>query len=70
MHADDTNIFYSSKSVSDLYNAMNSDLQNLSSWLQGDKLSPPVAKTRSMIIGTAPNLRRLNDFQTVFPSFK
>ena len=72
MYADDTSISYSSKSVADLCNAMNSGLQNLSSWLQGNKLSLNVAKTQSMILGTVPNLRRLdsNDSQTVFPSFK
>ena len=37
MYADDTSISHSSKSVSDLCNAINSDVQNLSSWLQGNK---------------------------------
>ena len=35
MYADDTSISYSSKSVSDLCNAINSGVQNLGSWLQG-----------------------------------
>ena len=64
-------ISYSSKSVSDLCNAINWDLQNLSSWLQGNKLSLNVAKTQSMILGTVPNLRRLdsNDSNS-FPLFQ
>ena len=71
MYADDTSISYSSKSVSDLCNAINSDLQNLSSWLQGNKLSLNVAKTQSMILGTVPNFRRLdsNDSNS-FPLFQ
>ena len=71
MYADDTSISYSLKSVSDLCNAINSDLQNLSSWLQGNKLSLYVAKTQSMILGTVPNLRRLdsNDSNS-FPLFQ
>ena len=69
----DTSISYSSKSVSHLCNAINSDLQNLSSWLQGNKLSLNVAKTHSMIVGTVPNLRRLdsndsNSYQTLVNS--
>ena len=71
MYADDTSISYSSKSVSDLCNAINLDLQNLSSWLQGNKLSLNVSKTQSMILGTVPNLRRLdcNDSNS-FPLFQ
>ena len=71
MHGDDTSISYSSKSVSNLCNAINSDLQNLSSWLQGNKLSLSVVKTQSMILGTVANLRRLdyNDSNS-FPLFQ
>ena len=43
MYADDTSIYYSSKSI---YNAVNKDLQSLKSWLDEDKLSLNVAKTR------------------------
>ena len=71
MYADDTSISYSSKSVSDLCNANNSDLQNLSSWLQSNKLSFNVAKTQSTILGTAPNLRGLDcSDSNSLPSFK
>ena len=53
MYADDRSISYSSKSVSEICNAINSNLQNLSSWLQGNKFFLNVAKTQSMILGTA-----------------
>ena len=74
MYADDTSISYSSKCIYDLCNGINSDLQNLSSWLQGNKLSLSplnVAKTQSIILGTVPNLRRLdsNDSNS-FPLFQ
>ena len=61
MYADDTSISYSSKSVSDLCNAINSDLQNLGSLLKGNKSSLNVGKIQSMILGTAANLRRLDN---------
>ena len=71
MYADDTSISYSSKSISDLSNAINLDLQDLSAWLQGNKLSLNVAKTQSMILGTAPNLKKLDySDSTNFPLFE
>ena len=39
MYEDDTSISYSSRSVTDLTNAINSDLQDLSTLLQGNKLT-------------------------------
>ena len=45
MYADDTSISYSSRSVTDLTNAINSDPQDLSTWLQGNKLTLNAAKT-------------------------
>ena len=44
MFADDTCIFYSSRSVTDLVNAINSDLQHLSIWLLENKVTLIVAK--------------------------
>ena len=71
MYADDTSISFSSRSVTDLTNAINSDLQDLSLWLQGNKLTLNVVKTYSMIFGTEPNLRRIYcDSSTSFPLFQ
>ena len=49
MYADDTSIYHSSKDMQ-LKTALNEELQRLDRWLQGNKLSLNVAKTRSMLI--------------------
>ena len=67
MYADDTCISYSSRSVTDITNAVNSDLQDRSTWLQGNKLTLDVVKTQSVIFGTEPHLRRIySDTSTGF----
>ena len=58
MYADDTSISYSSKSIAEINEAVNSDLNRLQSWLGGNKLSLNVAKTQSMILGSSSNLRK------------
>ena len=71
MYAGDTSISYSSRSVTNLTDAINSDLKDLSLWLQGNKLTLNVVKTQSMIFGTEPNLRRIfRDTSTCFPLFQ
>ena len=71
MYADDKSISYSSRSITDLTNTINSDLQDLSLWLQGNMLTLNVVKTHSMILGTEPNLRRIYcDSSTSFPLFE
>ena len=71
MYADDTSISYSSRSITNVTNAINLDLQNLSLWLQGNKLTLNVVNTRSIIFGTEPNLGRLDsDSSTNFPFFQ
>ena len=52
MYADDTNLCYQSHDLTRLNQAINSDLQKLDTWLQGNKLSLNVAKTHSMLIST------------------
>ena len=71
MYAYSTSISYSSRSVTDLANAINSDLQDLSIWLLGNKVTLNVVKTHSMIFGTKPNFRRIcRDTSTSFPRFQ
>ena len=71
MCADDTSISYSSRSVTDLSKTINSDLEDLSLWLQGNRLTLNVVKTQSMIFGTEHNLRRIfRDTSTSFPLFQ
>ena len=52
MYADDTSLCYQSHNLTQLNEAINSDLRKLDTWLQGNKLSLNVAKTHSMLIST------------------
>ena len=52
MYADDTSIYHSSKDIMQLNTPLNEELRRLDRWLQGNKLSLSVAKTRSMLITT------------------
>ena len=57
MYADDTSIYFSSKSISSINNAVNKDLQSLKSWLDEKKLSLNLAKTHSILIGSRFKIR-------------
>ena len=59
MYADDTVISLSSKSIDDLQNDLNLDLLKLQDWLHANKLSLNVVKTQSLIIGSGPNIRKI-----------
>ena len=52
MYADDTSLCHQSHDLTQLNEAINSDLSKLETWLQGNKLSLNVAKTHSMLIST------------------
>ena len=52
MYADDTSLCHQSRDLTQLNEAINSDLSKLETWLQGNKLSLNVAKTHSMLIST------------------
>ena len=52
MYADDTSLCHQSSDMTQLNEAINSDLKQLTTWLQGNKLSLNVAKTHSMLIST------------------
>ena len=53
MYADDTSISYSSKDIDELNETLNSDLESLKQWLEGNKLSLNVIKTQAMVIGSS-----------------
>ena len=59
IHADDTAISLSSKSIDDLQNDLNLDLLKLQDWLHANKLSLNVVKMQSLIIGSGPNIRKI-----------
>ena len=52
MHADDASLCHQSRDLTQLNEAINSDLSKLETWLQGNELSLNVAKTHSMLIST------------------
>ena len=51
-YADDTSLCHQSHNLTQLNEAINSDLIKLESWLRGNKLSLNVAKTHSMLTST------------------
>ena len=52
MYADVTSLCYQSSDITQLNEAINGDLKQLDTWLQGNKLSLNVAKTHSMLVST------------------
>ena len=69
MYADDTSIYFTSNSISEINEAINADLAALKLWLQGNRLSLSVAKTEGMIIGSRGKLKCLASFDSVKPRF-
>ena len=70
MYADDTTISHSSKSLAALQHDLNCDLSNLQDWLHGNKLSLNVIKTQSLIVGSGPNIRKIQGQPDSQPSFE
>ena len=60
MYADNTTIYYSSPSMTDINTAINADLEALRGWLEGNKLSLNVVKTQGMIIGSRGKLHSID----------
>ena len=69
MYADDTAISLSSKGIDDMQNDLNLDLLRLQDWLHANKLSLNVVKTQSIIIGSGPNIRKIESQPDAPPSF-
>ena len=63
MFADDTNISFSSNTLSDLENLINFELQSLNRWLLANKLSLNIAKTEFMVIGSRQRLATFDDHE-------
>ena len=61
MYADDTSICYSSSSLVDIDQTLNSELNDLKLWLQGNKLSLNVLKTQAMVVGSQPKIKKITD---------
>ena len=63
MFADDTNISFSSNTLSDLEILINFELQSLNRWLLANKLSLNIAKTEFMVIGSRQRLTTFDDHE-------
>ena len=61
MYADDTSICYHSHDITQLTEAINNDLYKLEKWLEGNKLSLNVVKTRAMSISTKQKYKGLQN---------
>ena len=70
MYADDTAISHSSRCLSKLQYELNQDLVNLQNWLHGNKLSLNVVKTQSLVIGSRPNIQKIEKQTENKPSFE
>ena len=68
IYTDDTSIKYSSKNIDELSEALNSDIDSLKQWLEGNKLSLNVIKTRSIVIGSRSNIKKMSDKSIPTPS--
>ena len=61
MYADDTSLCHQSSDITQLNEAINSDLAQLERWLKGNKHSLNVMKTHSMLISTKPKHKALEN---------
>ena len=59
MYANDTTIYHSSPSIDDINAVLNTNLEALRCWLEGNKLSLKVVKTQGMIIGSSYKLHSI-----------
>ena len=61
MYADVISISYSSSSLVDINQTLNSELNDLKKRLQGNKLSFNVLKTQAMVVGSKPKNKNIFD---------
>ena len=68
VHADDTSLTYSYVKLDTVAQVINSKLEKVKEWLQGNNLSLNIDKTISMIIGTKCELTDENG-ENLLPNF-
>ena len=59
MFADDTNLFYTSKSINTLYNTVNRELYKMNEWFQVNKLSLNLKKTKYSLFHSSNQKRNI-----------
>ena len=69
MYADNTSISYSSSSLADISQTLNSELNDLKQWLQGNILSLNVLKIQALIVGFQPKFMKVSDNTVDHPKF-
>ena len=69
MYADHTAISLSSKNIDELQNDLNLDLLKLQDWLHAITLSLNVVKTQSLVLGSGPNILRIENQPVAQPHF-
>ena len=69
MYAVDTSISYPSKNIHELNDTLDSDLDSLKQWPEGNKLSLNVIITQAMVIGSRPNIKKISDKSVTTPTF-
>ena len=57
LYADDTVLYCYSSNIKDLENALNEDLSRIALWLNQNKLTLNIEKTKSMLIGSDRKFR-------------
>ena len=68
VYADDTSLTHSDVKLGNVAQVINSELEKLKEWLQGNKLSLNIDKTISLIIGTKGTLTDENG-EKLLPNF-
>ena len=59
MYVDETGSYHALEYVSEINQAANADLEALKGWLEANKLSLNIAKTKAIIIGNNGKLRKI-----------
>ena len=59
MYADDTNLTFASKDPNELFSSLTHDLGNLKQWLDSNRLSLNVLKTKCLFTGTRQKMSLL-----------
>ena len=55
--------------MDELNETLNSDIDSLKQWLEGNKLLLNAIKTQAMVIGSRPNIKKISDKSVPTPSF-
>ena len=63
MYADDTNLTFASQDTNELFSSLTNDLGNLKQWLDSNRLSLNVLKTKCLFTGTRHSIERVNSYK-------